>query len=93
MGKSSFLVFSFVLVIGSTSLGYSAYLDLAWNANGEADLAGYRVYYGTSSGNYGSPHELGKVTAYRLSGLTDGVRYYVAITAFDTSTNESTKSK
>jgi len=31
----------------------AAHLDLAWNANTEPDLAGYRVYYGTGSRDYG----------------------------------------
>ena len=65
---------------------------LTWNANSESDLDGYNVYYGTSPGNYGDPIDVGDVTEYELTGLDEGVRYYVAITAYDTSDNESEKS-
>ena len=43
-------------------------------------------------GNYGTPEDVGDVTEYELTGLDEGVRYYVAITAYDTSDNESEKS-
>jgi len=64
-------------------------INLAWNANGESDLVGYKVYYGTATGAYRAPISLGKVTAYTLSGLTPGRTYYISITAYDTSNNES----
>jgi hypothetical protein len=36
----------------SVSTAEAAYLDLAGDLNQEPDLAGYRVYYGTSPGDY-----------------------------------------
>ena len=92
MKNIRFFLCSCMLLISWISPGYSAYLDLSWNPNGEADLEGYRVYYGTSSGTYGSPIDVGNVIAYRLTGLNDGVRYYISLTAYDTSNNESAKS-
>jgi hypothetical protein len=62
---------------------------LTWQANSETDLAGYQVYYGTSSRSYGLPVPVGKVTTYQLSGLQEGRTYYFAVTAVDTSGNES----
>jgi hypothetical protein len=67
----------------------AAQIGLAWDANEEGDLAGYKVYYGTTTGTYGSPIDVGNVTTYILTGLTSGQRYYVAVTAYDTSDNES----
>ena len=75
-----------------TQISYGASLDLSWNANTETDLDGYNVYYGTAPGVYEDPIDVGDVTAYELSGLNEGVTYYVAITAYDTSDNESEKS-
>lgn len=63
-----------------------------WNANTETDLAGYKVYYGTASGVYGSPIDVGKVTTYTIANVLETTTYYIALTAYDTSGNESVKS-
>lgn len=78
-------------VIFFISLGpaQAAYLDLAWDPNTEADLAGYAVYYGTQPGTYGTSIDVGDTTTYRLDGLLEGVTYYVAVTAYDVAGNES----
>ena len=71
---------------GSTSANG---INLYWSANNTADLAGYKVYFGTASGSYGSPVVLGKVTSYELTGLQNCTNYYIAITAYDTGGVES----
>ena len=72
-----FLIFSF-------SDGYCAQVTLTWDPNSETDLAGYDIYYGTSSGNYQSKIDVGNVTTYTVNGLTVGVTYYLAATAYNT---------
>ena len=67
----------------------SAAQQLVWNPNTESDLAGYRVYYGTASRTYGTPVNVGNVTSCPLTGLSPGVTYYLAVTAYDTQNNES----
>ena len=62
---------------------------LKWNANSEADLAGYKVSYGTSFGDYETTINVGNITEYKLRFLNEGETYYIAITAYDTSGNES----
>jgi hypothetical protein len=62
---------------------------LSWSANTETDLAGYNVYQRTSTGIYGTPSSLGKVSTYTVSGLTAGNTYYFAVSALDNSSNES----
>ena len=70
-------------------------ISLAWDSNTEADLAGYKVYYGTAPGVYGTPIDVGMATQssgttyYTLPGLTKGQTYYIVVTAYDTSSNES----
>lgn len=68
-------------------------VTLEWSANAEADLAGYRVYYGSRSGSYlqakGNGVDSGRVTSYTVNGLTPGTTYYIAITAYDVAGNES----
>ena len=88
---TALIVIGFFLFFGAPSV-FGASLNLAWNANTETDLSGYRIYYGTSSGNYTSVKEPGKVTSYALSDLNEGTRYYITMSAFDTSLNESQKS-
>jgi hypothetical protein len=65
---------------------------LTWDANTETDLAGYNVYFGTASGQYGTPEDAGNVTTYTLQNLTSGTRYFFAVSAYDLAGNESTLS-
>lgn len=60
---------------------------LAWNANTDP-IAGYKVYVGTSSGNYGAPTDVGNQTSYLVTGLNPGV-YYFAVTAYNSTGIES----
>ena len=64
-------------------------LTLAWDPNTEPDLAGYKVYYRTQSGDYDDAIDVGDVIQYTVSGLEPETRYYLALTAYDTSWNES----
>jgi hypothetical protein len=65
---------------------------LQWNANGEADLAGYRVEYGTVSGSPSTTVDVGNVTQRQFSGLQAGVTYYFRVKAYNTSSQESAPS-
>lgn len=86
-------VMCWLLVLGMIAFAHGATVELTWNANTESDLAGYKLYSGTASGQYGAPIELGKVTSYQFQlNPTVGTAYYFAVTAFDTSGNESAKS-
>jgi hypothetical protein len=64
---------------------------VTWAANSEADLAGYKLHIGTSSGIYNQTVDVGKVTSYAIS-LPKGVTYFFAITAYDKAGNESGRS-
>ena len=66
---------------------------LSWIAPPDPDVAGFRVYYGASSGNYvqavGSGVDIGQVTTYTVNGLVSGKSYYFAVSAYDVAGNES----
>ncbi len=66
-------------------------VTVMWNANSEADLKGYRVYVGTSSGARSQVFDVGNVTSTRLT-LPLGSTYFFVVTAYDTSGNESSPS-
>jgi uncharacterized membrane protein YgcG len=77
---------------------FAADVTLAWDPNSESDLEGYGVYF--SQNEPGPPYNLfGYVALSELStpsaptftvtGLENGGRYHFAVTAYDTSGNES----
>ena len=58
-----------------------------WNARTDADLAGYKISWGTTSGTYPNVVTLGTVTTTTCAtlGMTSAGTYYAVINAFDTS--------
>lgn len=67
------------------------YIHLTWFENSESDLAGYKVYYGISSGVYSDTTDVGLqdwalFSYYEFSKYQD---YYFAVTAYDDAGNES----
>ncbi len=93
VGSAVFLIGLWCVVwpIGLIEAGTAA--NLAWDANSEPDLAGYRIHAGTSSGSYTLPTlDVGKVTSYSISNLQANTTYYVVVTAYDYAGNESASS-
>src|ERR1017187_9399842 len=64
-------------------------VELTWDPSPSSDVAGYNVYYGPASGDYNSMISAGAVTDLEISGLLEGVTYYFAVTAYDSSGQES----
>jgi fibronectin type 3 domain-containing protein len=81
-----------MLLLFIPTLVFGIGIRATWNANTETDLAGYKVYYGIATGVYGAPIDVGKVTTYDIGNLSESTKYFIAITAYDTSGNESLKS-
>jgi hypothetical protein len=59
-------------------------VTLAWNPSLSPNVGGYELYYGLSSGQYTTVLDVGNQTRYTVSDLEDGVIYYFAVTAYDT---------
>ncbi len=64
-------------------------VNLSWDPCLDASVAGYRIYYGTTSHDYTAVLDVGDVTNATISGLTLGVTYYFAATTYDASGDES----
>jgi hypothetical protein len=93
----NFLLIFALLVIGaavfSPHLVFAAQVTLAWDANSESDLAGYRLFVRQQgqSYNYGSAAWQGSSTSCRIN-LADNTRSYMVLRAFNTSGQESANS-
>jgi hypothetical protein len=66
-------------------------VELAWEADTESDLAGYRVYRATAGGEFEKVAEVGLVPAYPDRAVERGKSYRYAISAFDKTGNESAR--
>ncbi|MCP5003612.1 MAG: hypothetical protein GY941_06605, partial [Planctomycetes bacterium] len=53
------------------------------------NLAGYKVYYGKASGSYDISIDVYNETSFPLDYLPIGESYYLAVTAYDITRNES----
>jgi fibronectin type III domain protein len=83
-----------VSVKGGTAILNGGEAILAWDPPvSVSGLAGYRVYYGTTSGTYlqlpGEGVPVTNATTYTVTGLQGATTYYFAVTAYDTSNSES----
>src|SRR5215207_8900081 len=70
----------------------AASANLEWDPNTESDLAGYRIYYGNTSGVYGATLDVGNTTRATVENLVVGQSYYFVATAYNTAGLESTPS-
>ncbi len=83
-----FLLSGLMLTTPSSVSGIQS-VTLAWNPVSNANVASYKVYYGSASRNYTNVTSVGNVTNATISGLTDGATYYFATTILSTSGLES----
>jgi len=76
------------IVMGICAMGASlnaSSVKLAWNANPESDIAGYRLSYGTSPGVHSITQNTGNVTTTTVDGLSEAQTYYFVVRAVNTS--------
>lgn len=70
--------------------------NLSWNPNKESDIAGYRIYYGTTTrreacppGGYREKIDAGNSTSYKVENLKKDTMYYFSITSYNKAGKES----
>jgi len=82
-----------LLLVGLLSQAQAASsVTLAWDVSAEPGIAGYRLYYGTSSGNYSQVIDVGNTTVATVSNLAAGQTYYFVVTDYNTVGLESAPS-
>ncbi len=66
-------------------------IALSWDASPLGDFKGYKVYWDTDSVGYAYKNsvDVGGNTSYTITGLASGITYYIAVTCYDNSGNES----
>lgn len=72
-----------------------SFVKLAWTTSADRTHAGYKIHWGTTSRVYTFVEDVGDIrdrTPVEIAGLADG-RWYVAVTSYDRSGNESGFSK
>ncbi len=74
-----------LIVLVGTVTAQAATVTLEWDANEEADVAGYQVVYGTRSGDYSATVDVGTRTSFAVGNLEAGRSYYFAVRAYDIS--------
>jgi len=92
---------AFVLIVFSLSPALAKDYTLAWDANEEPNIEGYKIYYSVDwqgppydglhpfYPHLDSPIDVGNVTEYTLHDLEEDIVYYFVITAYDSEGNES----
>jgi len=82
-----FVVLAALLLIAFRA--HAGDVTLAWDAVSSPALAGYTVHYGTASRSYTVKLDVGNTTSRTISNLTEGGKYFFAVTAYDKSHVES----
>jgi hypothetical protein len=86
-GAKISIVVLYLLIIPGTL--FASTLRISWNNNPEPDLCGYNIYYGTISGVYEYVLDVGNSICVDIEGFQEDTVYFITVTAYDFSGNES----
>ena len=90
------LILIIIFILIWTRIGMAESVSLRWDApttntdsTSLTDLGGYKIYRGIATGVYDVITDVGNKLCIVIEGLTVGMTYYFAATAYDISANES----
>lgn len=97
MSIPAFAAGEFITALDVSNVKTTAYkgaVKIQWDAVDAANLEGYEVWWDTEpvttdGDSYQFRQDTGNVTSYVVTGLTNGTKYYFAVTAYDSNDNES----
>ena len=87
------LIFIAFCLLSATHLFAGPAVTLTWDANPEADIVGYKLSCGTSSGSYSTVIYVGPNLEAPVPNLVPGTIYYFAVSAVSSSGVQSQYSK
>ena len=77
-------------LLGSMSAAWASQsVTLGWDAISDPQIVGYRLHYGTSTGNYTQFFDVGASNTVTLTNLTAGTDYFFVVTCYNTVGAES----
>ena len=87
-------VLAAVLALGISTIASARTVDLQWEPVTDSNLAGYKVYYTTDTNSFAAASviDVQKQSAATISELDPSKTYVFAVTAYDSSGDESTYS-
>lgn len=88
---SGTLLLGLALAVMAPGWSTAGTISLAWDPVMEADLAGYRVYYGLSPQAMTGVREVGMSTEATIAGLADCTTWYLTVLALDNTGLESSE--
>jgi hypothetical protein len=74
----------FLVLLATSPATAAGTITVLWDANSEADLAGYMVSYGNQPGAYSTHVDVGNQTSFPFSVPDTGLAYYFAVRAYNT---------
>jgi hypothetical protein len=83
----------FLLIVLAASNVFAGSVTATWNKNIEPDIAGYKLFFGKTTGVYTDSIDVGNITTTEINDLNDRSKYFFAVTAYDSVGNESSLSK
>ena len=80
-------LFTFLLLGANCAFAFD--VALTWDKSEDLDATGYMVHYGEESGNYTAKVDAGNTNSHTVTGLLAGRTYFLTVTTYDPSRNES----
>lgn len=92
MAIYSRIIHTCLLSLCLAASAHAASVTLRWDANAEADLAGYRISYGRTPGASEGTVDVGTATTWTLPNAADRTSYYFRVYAYNRDGEESAAS-
>lgn len=83
LGRRARIVAYATLFLSFAASATAGTLTLGWDPVADPNVVGYRVSYGTTSGNYTASVDCGLSTTCAVPNLTDGQRYYLVVESYN----------